>query len=289
MIDHILADWPLWGLSTSASAANQVRSLPGGLTNHCFLLTLNGADYVLRVEGRNSAALDINRNAEFAIHQMAADLQLTPPVLFRSAEKHYWIRPYIHGRTLRSQDLTPPVLKQMLQQLHALHQLTLPADIQHAVPRLSITDKASYYWNMLAAQGISHQILNMRARLQQAMSVMPDERLCLCHMDPLPANWIEQDGTLTLLDWEYAALGHPLWDIAALLQAANVNAQEQQHLLQEVIAGKKNKGWDQSWQQANRQMQYLTALWYGAQGMWSARELQASLSALLNDAPAAYS
>tara|TARA_B100001245_G_C22581172_1_gene288885 strand:- start:259 stop:570 length:312 start_codon:yes stop_codon:yes gene_type:complete len=103
-------------------------------------------------------------------------------------------------------------------------------------------------------------------------------------MDPLPANWIENDaGELILLDWEYAAIGHPLWDIAALFQAAGLS-QEQEHSL--LLDGL-NQKYNASWRQAKRQMQYLSVLWYGAQRLWSAEHLAQELSALQNGAPAA--
>ena len=284
MIEHILADWPLWGLNTSAPSMAQVKTLPGGLTNRCFLLSLEGGpdagQYVLRVEGKNSAALDINREAEYAVHQMAAAKGLTPAIVCRPVDKHYWIRRYVPGRTLTDDDLTPARIRRMLDKLQSLHHATVPA----GVPHLSVTDKAGYYWDMLSAQGTPACILDMRAPLQQCMHAMPDQRRSLCHMDPLPANWIENDaGELILLDWEYAAVGHPLWDIAALFQAAGLS-QEQEHSL--LLDGL-NQKYNASWRQAKRQMQYLSVLWYGAQRLWSAEHLAQELSALQNGAPAA--
>jgi len=285
LIEHILADWPLWGLTGSAPELTQVKTLPGGLTNQCFLLTLDSGQYVLRAEGKNSAALDINRDAEYLVHQLAAEKKLTPPVIYRSPDKHYWIRPYVSGRTLLQTDLKSPLLEQMLTHLQSLHNLAVAAVVMKNIPRLSVSQKAGYYWNMLTAQHMPDRILDLRSQLQPAMSVMPDERLCLCHMDPLPANWIANaDGELILLDWEYATMGHPLWDIAALMLAAELSAEDERHLLTDVLKQEINS----SWQQAKRQMQYLSALWYGAQGIWPVEQLQSSLTALLNDAPAVY-
>src|SRR5262249_36398443 len=39
-------------------------------------------------------------------------------------------------------------------------------------------------------------------------------RPVLCHNDLMPANLIDDDPRLWLVDWEYAGVGHPLFDLA---------------------------------------------------------------------------
>ena len=39
-------------------------------------------------------------------------------------------------------------------------------------------------------------------------------RPVLCHNDVLPANLIDDGRRLWLVDWEYAGIGHPLFDLA---------------------------------------------------------------------------
>lgn len=96
-------------------------------------------------------------------------------------------------------------------------------------------------------------------------------------MDPLPANWIQtDDGRLTLIDWEYAAIGHPLWDLATLMAHANLNEDEELEVLATYGIGNLN-----GWVCAREQMSYLAALWYGAQGLWSPQEVEGSLRGLL--------
>ncbi len=273
MITDILSQWQDWQLASHEPRQENLKPLPGGLTNRCFLLPLDSGLYVLRIHGQNSRALDIDREAEFRIQRLVAAQGLAPAVRYRSHDGHYWIRDYAPGKTLRSQDLSLPLLKAMASHLASLHALPLPDD----VPRLSVADKASHYWNMIAAQPDMAAVCELRAELQSAFARAPDNRRCLCHMDPLPANWIQaDDGSLTLLDWEYAAIGHPLWDLAALLSHARLSENEERQVLN-AYGSRNLQGWDM----AREQMNYLSALWYGAQGIWSARELEACLRGLL--------
>lgn len=267
-----LDDWELWPFCAEKPRPDQVIPLAGGLTNQCYLLQLEGGAYVLRIEGQNSRALDINRNAEFRIHRLLAAKGLTPAIRYRSPERHYWVRDYVSGRTLHGHDLTLPRLLTMAQQLRRVHRLPVPA----SVPVIRITDKASHYWNCIAALTQNQPLLDLRAELQSLMQGAPDEQQCLCHMDPTPANWIETpDERLILLDWEYAAIGHPLWDLAALLQQADVSAEEEARIL-EVYGHEAGP----QWAFACAQMNYLAALWYRAQGLWEDGELLAYLRTL---------
>ena len=35
-----------------------------------------------------------------------------------------------------------------------------------------------------------------------------------CHNDPLCENWVEGDGRMYLIDWEYAGMNDGMWDVA---------------------------------------------------------------------------
>ncbi len=53
-------------------------------------------------------------------------------------------------------------------------------------------------------------------------------RPVLCHNDLLPANLIDDGDRLWLVDWEYAGIGHPLFDLANL--SANAALDDDQEL-----------------------------------------------------------
>lgn len=52
-----------------------------------------------------------------------------------------------------------------------------------------------------------------------------------CHVDPVPANIIDDGDNITFLDWEYAALCHPLWDPAYFASEAGLTREECRSLL----------------------------------------------------------
>ena len=57
-----------------------VRPLEGGITNRNFLVNFGGDDYVVRLPGKDTDLLGIDREAERARHEQAAELGIGPKV-----------------------------------------------------------------------------------------------------------------------------------------------------------------------------------------------------------------
>ena len=270
----VLADWKRWQLLEHAPQPNQLRPLCGGLTNQSWLLAVDNQCWVIRINAANSSELDIQRDNEYRIQQLAAAAGLAPEVLYRCPKDIYWITEYLEGPSLRD------VLKKgqmpwldIQHQLGRLHALSCPADLDS----LDVAAKAAVYW-----QGVRQKFgsrwntdwQQLQQMIQQQLITPPGPQRALCHMDPNPDNWKHVNGSWMLIDWEYATVGHPLWDLANLVLMSELSPAEQAMLLVDL-------GIDPGapdWQQANRQLGCLNALWYGAQGLWSVTELRGALA-----------
>jgi thiamine kinase-like enzyme len=57
-----------------------------------------------------------------------------------------------------------------------------------------------------------------------------DSRLCLCHNDLTSANILDS-GSLRLIDWEYAAIGDPCFDLATVIQHHGLTEEQVEGLL----------------------------------------------------------
>jgi thiamine kinase-like enzyme len=275
-LTEILDDWPLWGLSTKPIGKNQISVVEGGLTNTCYRLSLEGGEYIIRLSADNTAALGIDRNVEKAIHQLVSSLNFTSAIRYCDDEHHYWIRDYIEGEVLADNvaALSHNTLSYMVEQLKALHQIPVEIDL----PVINISEKAEAYWQMLEARQPDNEILKMKPLMQVAMSEPPAGDFCLCHLDPVLANWVYTPEGLQLLDWEYAGFAHPLWDLAALFQGikhsiAQLEKKSKINSLVEIEQNLENQIIELygvsdplAWRRACVQMEYLSSLWYQAQG-----------------------
>lgn len=276
----ILDDWPLWGISTKPIEPHQVKVLIGGLTNSCYQLSLDTGEYIIRISADNTHALGIDRQVEKTIHQWVSRLNFTSAIRYCDDEDRYWIRDYIEGEVLSDNvaAMSKNTLIYLVEQLKALHQLPVEIDL----PAVNISEKADAYWKMLEQRDPENDIIKMKPLMQVAMSEPPAGKFCLCHLDPVLANWLYTQDGLQLLDWEYAGFAHPLWDLAALYQGikhgimqsispasdgiSNNSHPEIEKDLEENILALYGVTDLVAWRRACVQMEYLSSLWYQAQG-----------------------
>ncbi|PVZ67792.1 choline/ethanolamine kinase family protein [Pelagibaculum spongiae] len=282
-LQRILKDWPLWQLAGIAPKMADLQPIAGGLTNQSFYFSCggegggeSGGDYLLRVEAENTQQLDIDRQAEWRAQQLAADAGICPKILYRNTQKHYWIRRYFRGQTLSenrsSQSPSQSQIQQLAGCLKKLHQLP----IDDSLPRLNIASKAEKYWQVIEQSAANQPLLKYKAPLQQKLAGLSNQQLVVCHMDCGLANWFvdQQSQQLYLLDWEYAALGNPYWDLAALVEGGQLTPQLSHQKQQWLLECYGDIDSDQL-HYACQQMNYLAALWYLAQGMISVEQAQA--------------
>lgn len=207
-VQAILTQWPLWSIESEPSF---VRELSGGLTNKNYLLQVGGRYLVLRINRSNTKTFDIDRQTELAVHQAAADAGISPAVIYSAPDFSYWVRDFIRGEPLSETAINKEQLTQIARLLKATHSLTINPN--NALPLLDVKAKVNYYLD----QAESSENARIIRRNNKDAAELTKAYITLCHMDPLPANWISDvNKRLWLIDWEYAASANPAFDVAAL-------------------------------------------------------------------------
>ena len=82
-----------------------------------------------------------------------------------------------------------------------------------------------------------------------------------CHNDPLCENWVQGADKLYLLDWEYAGMNDPMWDLADVSIEAGYTQTQDNQLLESYLQ-RKPTGEEQRRFLANKiYVDYLWTLW----------------------------
>ena len=207
VLQQTLANWRQWQTSSErlVSMPSVVRELLGGKTNRSFLVACDEFRAVVRVNAQNSQRLGIDRQRERLILQYLQPTGCVPEVLYSTDE--VLVTRYCEGRHPTADDIQSPVFRKLLndclQKIQAVPAADLPrrnyqAYCQAYLQQLPQTDK-------IAAR--AEPILAVAAALdgRQWPAVV-------CHHDLVPENVIITPQGLMILDWEYAALGHPQLD-----------------------------------------------------------------------------
>jgi aminoglycoside phosphotransferase (APT) family kinase protein len=79
--------------------------LSGGITNRNYKLNLGGTDYVIRVPGKDTSLLGIDRSAEFTANAAAAEIGVAAPVAAMLTDPPAIVTNFIEGRAMDAEEL----------------------------------------------------------------------------------------------------------------------------------------------------------------------------------------
>jgi thiamine kinase-like enzyme len=192
------------------AAARLEAQLSNGPTNASYLMEQAGVRYVLRLDKPEAEKLGLDRTNEKRVCQVAAAAGLTPEPLHFDLRAGVYLRRFEPGRSWDDADLASPDkmerLARLLRTLHGLPPVGAAFDPLAAARRY-------------AAQLDSRQarsILRESERLMLQISAESAGR-ALCHNDLVCGNVLEGK-RLMLIDWEYAGIGDPFFDLAVVVR-----------------------------------------------------------------------
>lgn len=208
----------------------ELAPLHGGLTNTNYVARIDGVAAVVRVPGERTELLGIDRANEAEAAQRAADLGIGPAVLGELPEVGTLITALVPGRHL---DPTPfcarlaDVVK-LLRTFHDSGPLRGAFPI-HRVVEWHARDASSHGVVPPRSYGLLHQ---QSRRIEAAFAVNPLPAVP-CHNDLLPGNVLfEHEGDrVWLLDFEYAGMNDPFFDLGNLSINCGLDAQGDEELL----------------------------------------------------------
>ena len=197
--------WPDSGVSISP--------LAGGITNENFKASAGGEEFVIRVFGEGAELLRIDRAAECQITVLAARAGVGPDVFATLLGHGVLVTRFIDGRQVSPEQMQDPdVLRQVTEALRRVHAEREAPKILD--PFRDIDCYASEAWRrgVMTDPEFSEGVTLAR-EIETLTGYSPT---VLCHGDLLNANFIWAGGRMHIVDWEYAGLGDPVFDLANL-------------------------------------------------------------------------
>jgi len=188
-----------------------IEVLGGGITNHNFKVTLGDGVYVVRVAGRDTDLLGIDRNVEHEASLAAAAVGVGPDVVAFVEPEGFLVTRYIEGAIVPLERMREPeTVRRVARALRAVH-------AGPALPgRFSSFRIVEDYRTTAFARGAEVPAVyawarQIARRIERARGTFPERP---CHNDLLNANFIDDGGRIRIVDWEYAGMGDPFFDLA---------------------------------------------------------------------------
>ena len=191
-----------------------LTALSGGITNRNFRVDAAGtADrWVIRLAGNDTHLLGISREVEHAATVAAAGVGVGPEVTAFIRPEGYLVTRFIIGSPVSDDEVhRPETLRRVADSLRRIHDgpaipgLFVPLRIVEAYRALALARSVRIppEYEVAAATG---------RRIELALLSNPIE-LRPCHNDLLNANFIDDGARIRIIDWEYAGMGDPFFDL----------------------------------------------------------------------------
>jgi thiamine kinase-like enzyme len=201
--------------------------LDGGITNRNFRARFGGENYVIRQPGKDTDLLGIDRDAERVANEAAARLGIAPAVA--AALDDCLVTRFISCRPLAKAELADGV-EQIALALRSFHECPDRLPTRFRVPEL-LDDYARIVRERGGRLPADYtDTVELAARIAAALPLASPRP---CHNDLLPGNLIraQADGRIMLVDWEYAGMGDPRFDLGNLSINNDFDAATDERLL----------------------------------------------------------
>jgi thiamine kinase-like enzyme len=205
--------------------------LEGGITNRNYRVRFAGSDVVVRLPGKDTGLLEIDRAAEKAAGELAAAVGVGPTVVAMLEDPPCLVTEFVVGEPMSAEQLREPgALAEVAAALRALHgceeRLPVVFSSFHIVETYAarMADRGaevpgSYEWALTAA----HRV--------EAVLVGPEHEPVPCHNDLLSANFIRSAKGIRIIDWEYAGMNDRFFDLGNFAVNNELTEDEEAELL----------------------------------------------------------
>ena len=199
----------------------------GGLTNRTYRVTYpDGMQYVVRIPGEGTEEL-IVRNDEKISTELACRVGIDAELLYFGSNGAK-VTEYIPGAVTMSAELFADE-KRMAQAAEIFRRLHNSGE-DTGVP-FEVFDMAAGYERIIHENPVSmypdyEETKAVVMAIKKEIDAVCGIHKVPCHNDPLCENWVVSDsGRMYLIDWEYAGMNDPLWDVADLSIEAGFDAE----------------------------------------------------------------
>jgi Ser/Thr protein kinase RdoA (MazF antagonist) len=175
-------------------------ALTGGITNRNYRVRFGNVDAVVRLCGKHTAALGIDRGTEAVATARAASLGIGPEVLARLADDDVLVCSFLPGGPVAIDTVLEP-LARAIRAFHGSGPLPTAFNV----------------FSLIECAPVD---IELRATARRIAAAVRADGLVSCHNDLLAANVLSDPSIgVRIVDWEYAGMNHRCFDLGNL--AAN--------------------------------------------------------------------
>ena len=185
-----------------------VKRLEGGMSNYTFVVESEGKKMTYRVPGKYAEKF-VDRDVEWENIQKVDSLGLNNHTIYVELCSGEKLADYVEGTIMSDTDVVS-YNAMSVAALKKLHQSGLKLKDYDAFGRLD--DDERFCHDTGFTHPDAYRVL--RSKLEDLRGQMGQTELVPCHCDYQPTNLVIDGDKLYVLDWEFAGMNDPFYDIA---------------------------------------------------------------------------
>jgi thiamine kinase-like enzyme len=222
----VVAAMPAW-------EGRDVRAeiLGGGITNRNFRVDVGDETFVVRLSGKDTELLGIDRDAERLATKAAHEAGVAPEVVAFLPDHRALVTRFVEAKPLPPEDLErQEVLAAVVESILAIHRMKpVPSTFDAFGVVRDYRDTAETHG--VRAPAAYREALEVADRIAVAFGERPMPQRP-CHNDLLNANFLVRDGRVVIVDYEYAGMGDLFFDLGNLSINNGISEDAQERLLE---------------------------------------------------------
>ena len=261
-LESALSDWRTWGVMQAPKVLQQFAE---GKNHQCFLVNCGSENFVLKLFSKPMPA-------PIATQNWAAQRSLAPSIIYAPTNYAYMVM----QKSDASSHLDPALLGNVLLDLHTQDS----SEIVDALGNFALFEYCDKYLSYC-----DEKINQLHRKLMPALQVFDSDQTTrvLCHNDLVSENCFIRTKQRHLIDWEFAQINNPWFDLASIILYFKLNPLQQAQFLETYRAGHAAQAGTPIYSAAICAVLWLDILWHLANGGAVAAEQQ-KLETLKNQA-----
>lgn len=183
-------------------------------TNLNFRVESRGEIFKVRISEGNQRLIGTNPEEEVLILKAVAQMGIGAEVIAFIPPKGHLVMRFIEGSHFTSEEIRMPcnirLIANVLKQVHGIHGFETSHSPFERIEDLLQNARLS---NSVFPSDFGELLLTINT-IQAALSSIHRES-CLCHNDLASSNILKSNGSIYLIDWEYAGEADPMFDLAS--------------------------------------------------------------------------
>jgi thiamine kinase-like enzyme len=208
----------------------EVERLTGGLTNTNYKVTTASGAYVVRLAGKDTGLLAIDRANEIYNTIAAAETGVGAPVVAALPEHDALVLEFLDGEVMDAEKLRSgdrlAAIASACRRLHAGRRFL------HGFDMFQIQRR---YLQLVQERGfrLPDRYLELEPKVRRLEAVMRvrSETTAPCNNDLLAENVIDVNGSIRLIDYEYSGNNEPSFELGNLWSESNLSLEQLEELV----------------------------------------------------------